>query len=122
MTEMIKELRRAGFTHNETRTLVRLSRRLHRWYELKCGNEYGYIERDDSTGVPYWCSSNGRIRVRVYDDEAETRNHIEHIVSNRNARRPGDPLRVYIQSDPRGASLYLIREGDVHYTSGICVY
>lgn len=39
-------------------------------------------------------------------------------------------LSYYIQSDPRGASLYIIRPGDVpegasvggYYSRGICVY
>lgn len=44
--------------------------------------------------------------------------------------RPGDALSAYIQTDPRGAALYILRPGDVpegqdigsSYTRGICVY
>ena len=43
---------------------------------------------------------------------------------------PADKLTFYIQSDPRGAALYIIRPGDVPegadvascYNRGICVY
>jgi hypothetical protein len=40
------------------------------------------------------------------------------------------PLEAYVQGDPRGAALYILRPGDVpageqadaYYTRGICIY
>ena len=53
------------------------------------------------------------------------------ILDARNRRAAaGDDIRPYIQTDPRGAALYLLRPGDMpegadpaaYYRRGICVY
>ena len=112
-----------GFAPHETEALRRISRTLHRWYELECGTDAGCIERDDSTGKPFWLTSSGH-RYPVRDREAGALRRLNKIMSAHS------PLRHYLQTDPRGASLYILRPGDVPegasasscYTRGICVY
>jgi hypothetical protein len=121
-----------GFTMDEAATLRRISMTLRRWHELECGIDAGCIERDDATGKPYWvaqCRDNVR-RWRVADREAGALRRLARIIAARNDRVPPDRMETYIQPDPRGASLYILRPGDVplgadpasYYTRGICVY
>ncbi len=112
-----------GFAPHEAKALRRISLTLHRWYELECGTEAGCIERDDATGKPVWLTSSGH-RYPVRDREAGALRRLNKIMSAHS------PLRHYLQTDPRGASLYILRPGDVpegasassYYTRGICVY
>ena len=129
-----------GFTIDEAAALRRISMTLRRWHELECGIEAGCIERDDATGKPRFLSYSGR-RWPVPDREAGALRRLARIMQNVNNRRfvgdaasmlaPNcDDLTHYIQPDPRGASLYILRPGDVPtgsdpascYTRGICVY
>ena len=130
-----------GFTIDEADTLRRISMTLRRWYELECGIDAGCIERDDATGKPRFFSYSGR-RWPVADREAGSLRRLARIVAARNERQPAmsvvmlpdraapDRLETYIQPDPRGAALYILRPGDVplgadpasYYTRGICVY
>lgn len=112
-----------GFAPHEAEALRRISRTLQRWYELECGIATGCIERDDSTGKPVWLTSSGH-RYPVRDLEAGALRRLNKIMSAHS------PLRHYLQTDPRGAALYILRPGDVPdgasasscYTRGICVY
>lgn len=112
-----------GFAPHEAEALRKISRALRRWYELKCGTEEGFIERDDATGKPVRLTSSGH-RYPVRDREAGALRRLNKIMSAHS------PLRYYLQTDPRGASLYILRPGDVPegasasscYTRGICVY
>lgn len=132
-----------GFTIDEADTLRRVSRTLRRWHELECGIDAGCIERDDATGKPYWVAQY-RDNVRrwpVADRERGALRRLGRIMQDVNNRRfigdaasmlasNCDDLTHYIQPDPRGASLYILRPGDVPegvkpescYTRGICVY
>ena len=130
-----------GFTTDEADALRRISMTLRRWHELECGTDAGCIERDDATGKPRFLSCSGR-RWPVPDRERGALRRLARIMADRNGRRPPlhvvmlpdraapDRLETYIQPDPRGASLYILRPGDVpigadpssYYTRGICVY
>ena len=129
-----------GFTPDESDALRRISRTLRRWHELECGIDAGCIERDDTTGKPRFLSYSGR-RWPVRDMEAGALRRLAHIMQDANNRRfigdaasmlaPNcDDLTHYVQPDPRGAALYILRPGDVPpgtdpascYTRGICVY
>jgi hypothetical protein len=111
-----------GFTADEVEALRRISNTLHRWHELECGTDNGVIERDESTGKPYWLTDFGR-RSPVADREAGALRRLQKIMEGR-------PLSYYVQTDPRGAALYILRPGDVPeglsvdscYTRGVCVY
>ena len=122
-----------GFTIDEAAALRRISMILRRWHELECGTDEGCIERDDATGKPRFLSYSGR-RWPVADREAGALRRLGRIVGHRNTRvrAASDAYAVhsYIQTDPRGAALYILRPGDVPpgskaescYTNGICVY
>jgi hypothetical protein len=132
-----------GFTASEAEQLRRISRTLHRWHERECGDGSGCLVRGylnpadgtfeyDEDGAPFLelsgVSGRGRYR-RVPDRALGARRRLQQILTARN-RRSADALRPYIQSDPRGAALYLLRPGDVpegadpaaYYSRGICVY
>lgn len=129
-----------GFTADEVASLHRISRTLQRWYELECGTDHGTLERDDATGKPFWVPYSGR-RSAVADRETGALRRLSKIMRDVNERRyvgdaastlsPNcDDLTTYIQTDPRGAALYILRPGDVPeglkpescYTRGVCVY
>lgn len=146
-----------GFTRDEAEALRRISMTLRRWYELECGdsNEYGSwaIERDENgDGPPFMVRhhyGHGQhpdrtTRYKVADRERGALARLVRIVAARNARvletadewdtahtRPtATGVAYYLQTDPRGAALYILRPGDVpdggdpssYYTRGICVY
>jgi hypothetical protein len=111
-----------GFTADEAAALRRISLTLRRWYELECGTDGGCIERNEATGKPYWLTDSGR-RWSVADREAGALRRLQAIMEGR-------PLSYYVQTDPRGAALYILRPGDVPekskadecYSRGVCVY
>jgi hypothetical protein len=124
-----------GFTLAEAEALRRISMTLHRWYELECGTDNGCIERDETTNKAYWLNSHTMRRTPIADREAGAIKRLKAIIDARNDRRdafhhPADRLSYYLQTDPRGAVLYILRPGDVpegadvsgYYNRGICVY
>jgi hypothetical protein len=136
-THQIDTLRALGFTTDEAEQLRRISMTLHRWFELECGNSDNYkswaIERDDATDIPYMVihphTDRKSIRYRIPDRESGARKRLERIVLERN-RKSTDRVQWYVQTDPRGAALYILRPGDVpegsdvqsYYNRGICIY
>lgn len=118
-------LDRLGIAPDDAMALRRISMTLRRWHELECGTESGAIERDDSTGRAYWVRAcDGRRLYRVPDRETGSLKRLAAIM----ARYPA--LGHYVQGDPRGAALYILRPGDVpdgadvhcYYSRGIAVY
>ena len=127
-----------GFTASEADRLRRISLTLHRWHELECGTDSGAIERDDATGKPMWRSAYTGRAWPVADRERGALKRLGTIIGHRNTRVwaassasavHAVALRPYIQHDPRGAALYILRPGDVppeadpasYYTRGVCV-
>ena len=126
-----------GFTDDEAAALRRISSTLTRWHELECGTDSGALERDEKTGLPFWVSysaryvdpSDARRRSRIPDREAGALRRLAGIIAARNGRAT-DPVETFIQTDPRGAALYILRPGDIPagykaencYTNGICIY
>jgi len=140
-------LRALGFTRNEADSLRRISMTLRRWHELECGTGEGQVmrsverENDDGTGRPFlrvqYPTRDGYVdrRYPVADRETGARKRLAKILERRNSEpvtngKCTDPVATYIQTDPRGAALYLLRPGDVpegedvsaHYSRGVCVY
>ena len=124
---MMKQLERAGVEWSDAVALRRIAMALHRWFELECGIDGGWIERDDATGFPYFhyeTTGGNAKRYRVADRETGALNRLNSIMT----RYPH--LSAYIQADPRGAALYIIRPGDIpeggdvecFYTNGIAIY
>lgn len=150
-THQMDTLMALGFTRDEAEQLRRISMTLRRWFELECGDSRGQlswaIERDEETGIPYMVSHyyphKGRptetTRTRIADRETGARKRLAAIVAACNERRrlAGDTtwsnpalLTTYVQTDPRGAALYILRPGDVpdggdssaYYNRGVCIY
>jgi hypothetical protein len=160
LTRQSDVLQSLGFTSEEADALRRISMTLRRWHEMECGTGNGCIERGHrkplgggklapfehaEDGKPYWADHSCET-VRYYpmaDRETGAKKRLAAILERRNSY--GDttehanggctitkrkPLSAYIQGDPRGAALYIIRPGDVpeggsvesYYTRGICVY
>ena len=130
-----------GFTQEEADALRRISMTLHRWHEHECN---GDIQRDEGSGVAYWHHGRGTngpfLTSRIPDREKGALKRLSKIMLDRTNRLLADSvekmnahgglLASYIQTDPRGAALYILRPGDVpagqdpgaHYSRGICVY
>ena len=117
-----------GFTAEEVKKLRKISNTLRRWFERECGNDCGVIERDEETGKPFLRNYHGN-RFAIADLERGAMNRLAKIMEARNSRE-SVPLLHYIQTDPRGAALYILRPGDVpdgkdadaYYSRGICVF
>jgi len=144
-----------GFTRSEAESLRRISMTLRRWHELECGTDSYCISRGkwnqetqefdhDDDGKPHyeWAGGKGKHRYTpIADRETGARKRLAAIISARNARQTpicagyygvsqSYQVSAFIQGDPRGAALYIIRPGDVpegksvesYYNRGICVY
>lgn len=122
--ECIQTLTRAGISTDDAFALRRIAMQLHRWHELECGIEGGGVERDEKTGKCSWYNSATGKRSPFPDRETAAKKRLEKIMK----RYP--TLGHYIQGDPRGAALYIIRPGDVpeggnidsYYSRGLAVY
>ena len=121
--EVISRLTSIGIEYEDALTLRRIAMTLHRWHELECNGEV-QRENDDGTGKPFWLSPNGVFRCPMPDRETGALKRLAKLM----ARYP--ELSAYVQGDPRGAALYILRPGDVpegkdadaYYSRGIAVY
>jgi len=122
-----------GFTADQVNSLRRISLTLQRWHELECGIDSGCVERDEQTEKTYWRNANTGKLSPFPDRETGALKRLAAIVHDRNIRQPfaeSPLLDTYIQTDPRGAALYILRPNDVpegkdpaaYYSRGICVY
>ncbi len=134
-TRQADTLRALGFTSTEATALRRISLTLQQWAEHECN---GAIQRDGDygDGAPYWYNTNtGRELYRAPDRERGALKRLKGIMHARHARhdvdgQPPAPVTFFVQGDPRGAALYILRPGDVpegqdpgaYYNRGICVY
>jgi hypothetical protein len=127
MKHVINRLLQAGISLEDAIQLRRIAGTLHRWHEMECGSNYGAIERDEATGIPYqvtFAQNGTRFQTPIFDREASAKKRLALVM----ARYPS--LRAYIQGDPRGAALYILHEDaladggsiDSHYSNGIAVY
>ena len=117
-----------GFSKDECNKLRRISNTLRRWYELECGTENDHgpsfaIERghfdagkfvSDTDGSPFlrrsWVDAKGKYQVThgaTRDNETAAIKRLDAMISKNNAA--GKMLvAYYLQTDPRGAALYVI--------------
>lgn len=122
--DCLPALVRAGIKESDAWALRRIAMQLHRWHELECGTNHGCVERDEATGKTYWLSSMTMRRSPTRDMETPALKRLAKIM----AAYPG--FKPYVQGDPRGASLYILRPGDVpegeqadaYYSRGLAVY
>ena len=123
--EVLRRLEQAGITYTDAVKLRRIALTLHRWHERECGLDNGCIERDEATNKPYWLNSHTMKRYPIPDRERGALSRLADVMIR---YRPN--LTSYIQGDPRGASLYIVRPSDVpaganigsYYNRGIAVY
>lgn len=170
--ECLPRLTAIGISYPDAIALRRIAMTLHRWHELECGTDRGAIERDESTGNPYfvrqgnygwsvWClADDGAGKTRASRKTFPTKDAaIEYMLTVAPSREPEirqvlyrrfpvpdretgalkrlaaimaryPQLSAYVQGDPRGAALYILRPGDVpeggqadaYYSRGIAVY
>lgn len=128
---MLSCLERAGITSEDAFALRRIAMTLHRWHELECGDGNDYaswgIERDETTGKPYMVThthTGKSRRASIADRESGALKRLDAIM----ARYPA--LTSYVQGDPRGAALYILRPDDIpagkdvdaYYSRGLAVY
>ena len=121
---MLGTLQRAGISLDDAYALRRISMTLHRWHELECGIDNGCVERAEDTGKAYWRNSYSGKRYLIADRETGALKRLNKIMA-------GYPtIKAYVQGDPRGAALYILRPGDVpegkdvgaYYSRGLAVY
>lgn len=134
---LIVRLVASGIAYDDALALRRIAMTLHRWHELECGDGNDSaswcIERDEKTGKPYrvvWYHSKldpTPFRYPIADREKGALRRLNNIV----AKYLGTGITgVYVQTDPRGAPLYLLRKGDVpegaevgsYYNNGIAIH
>jgi len=118
-THLCQSLATLGFSQDETDRLLRIEKTLHRWHEHECN---GDIQRDEQTGKPYVVHNYTGNRYPYPDKEKGALKRLAAILE-------GKPVSSYVQTDPRGCALYLIRPQDVpagervdcYYSRGIAL-
>jgi hypothetical protein len=123
-----------GIDINDAKALRRISMTLRRWHEMECGDSNDrmscVIERDEKSGKPFrvvWYHNKldpTPFRYPVADRERGALKRLAVIMS----RYPN--LNTYVQGDPRGCALHILRPGDVpegkdadaYYSRGVPVY
>ncbi len=153
----IDDLQAAGISWEDATALRRISMTLHRWHELECGDSdkyvsmclvrgekhkdslapRGYVFNHNDDGRPFLEKhfrryEGGKDTIRyelIPDRERGALKRLAKIM----ACYPG--FASYVQGDPRGCALYILRPGDLNtlesgdgsdisscYTRGIAVY
>lgn len=129
--QVLERLQNIGFTWDEAQTLRRISMTLNRWFCLECGDGNNYaswaIERDETTDRPYMVThphTGKSYRTPISDRETGARKRLAAIMAPFKRR-----LVAFVQTDPRGCSLYILRKRDIRgqeigsvYNRGIAVY
>ena len=111
--DCLSRLERLGVDYDDAASLRRIAMTLDRWHELECGTGDGsytqWIERDETTGKPYFTVENswGRSRWITPDRESGALRRLEKIMS------AYPSLVAYVQGDPRGASLYILDRSEI---------
>ena len=127
-TYWLDRMARLGFSQDDAEALRRIEMTLHRWHEQECGdsNEYNSwaIERDENgEGPPYMVThpNVGKTRRELIPDREKGAWRRLAVIMERYPK-----FISFIQTDPRGGSLYVVPRKDVGQdgTSGAidCVY
>lgn len=125
------QLANLGIDFTSRLDLRRIAMTLHNWHEKECGTDNGYIERDEKTGKPMWYNARATY-VQANDPRCYSLiRDLEKGALKRLAKVMDQfpDLTYYVQTDPRGASLYILRKMDVLgmdieqvYNRGVAVY
>jgi hypothetical protein len=124
--EVLERVKRLGISEQDAIALRRIALQLHTWHEKECGTTDGCIERDETTGKAYWRNSTTMQRYPVRDMETGALTRLQGIMARYRRR-----MVPYVQTDPRGASLYLVPRKtlqwyqqpiDQIYSQGVAIY
>lgn len=117
--ELFARLQSLGFTYEESAALRRIEMMLQRWFEYECGTgddrTTRSIEREgeNGDGKPFmrvqYATAAGWVdrKYPIADREAGARRRLTKIMES----HPG--FAAYVQGDPRGCALYIVRKSDV---------
>lgn len=88
--------------------LLRIEEKLRRWHELRCGIDAGHVEEIGSEGSGKWefVNRHGH-RSPIRDAGKQARKALNAFT----AENPD--LIFYVQADPRGCALYLLKKSQV---------
>ena len=111
--DAIKTLQALGIDYYDARALRRISRILRRWYELECGTAWGHIVRNENTGKPMFYNARARQTNNVPEGTIIPDRERGALKRLGNIMVKYPDLKPYVQTDPRGASLYILRPNDV---------
>lgn len=133
--DSIQTLETVGISYEDAVALRRISMTLHRWHELECGTSDDYkswcIVRgkrvkvtQPAASTPYWefeYDDNGLSYLEIHFHRGDGKTKYERYPDRERgalkrlaaimAKYP--TLSHYVQGDPRGAALYILRPGDV---------
>ena len=115
MTTQAERAKRLGLSACRYRTLVQLSRQLHKWHVDECDGLIQYDE-DDQQYYRYTTDSRGCPAKRVRSIPDLESAWLEE--ARRHATAAG--CQVYLQTDPRGPSLYLYKQSDLDKGISAC--
>ena len=115
IVQFYRSMERIGIATADVDQLLRIERTLGRWFEKECGDSNQHmswsIERDEKTEKPFMVyhpfDSNKVRREAIPDREANARKRLAVIM----AKYPA--LTAYIQTDPRGRSLYIVPKSEL---------
>jgi len=122
---VIAPLCNAGVSESDAYKLRRIAMTLHRWHELECGIDGDGVERDETTGKCIWYCAYTKRRYPYPDYETGALKRLDAIM------KQYPELKAYVQTDPRGAALYILRrdclvpkgqDEDSYYSRGLAVY
>lgn len=151
-SRMVNALTQAGITYEDAWQLRRISMTLQKWFEAECGNSNDHgswcivrgASRRVPTGVPgkyraeFTHDDDGKPFIERISHQGPPQTHYAPIPDRERGARarlakilakyPG--LQAYVQTDPRGCALYILREGDVPegadvgacYSRGVAVH
>lgn len=110
--DCVSTLVRAGINTSDALALRRISMQLHRWHEKECGIDGGCIERDETTGKARWRDATTGKAYPCKDMETPALARLAGIMG----RYPS--FRSYVQTDPRGAALYVLTPRNLEFIAG----
>lgn len=110
--DCVSALERAGINRADASDLRRISMQLHRWHEKECGIDGGCIERDETTGKALWRNAMSGKAYPTRDMETPALKRLSGIM----AKYPA--FRHYVQTDPRGAALYILTPRNLEFIAG----
>ncbi len=126
--DMLQRLQNLGIDREDAWALRRISMTLHRWHELECGDSNDYASWTVARG--HWRKQDGGAWFE-YDDDGESflERHSHSETKARYTRIPDrergaqkrlakimaryPTLTAYVQGDPRGCALYILKSEDI---------